>query len=164
MEGILLRDKVTVSQAVLMAAFVGPSVAVESAFAVALRLPGHRALPGALVLLMLARVFAPMMFMGFAVVTSSFLVLAGFGSPLHIAVWTVSAALLIFVYREEISRSVVSFLLMGLAFGLVTWLSKSFGFHETPEFVRCAGHCAFGAAGGLAAWAATRATEFAARK
>jgi len=59
---------------------------------------------------------------------------------------------------------VLSFFFMGLAFGFMMWLSKSIGFHKTPQFVRCAGHCAFGAAGGLAAWAASRATDFATRK
>jgi hypothetical protein len=159
MERVLLRDRVTVPQVVLMVGFIGLAVAVESAFATSLRLPGHRAFPGALALLMLAELFAPAMLVCFAAATSSVLALTGYANPLAIAVWTVIAGLAAVLYRKELARSVVTWFLLGLGFGLLSWLTKTAGFHKTPEVMRCAGHCAFGAAGGVAAWAATRAAR-----
>jgi hypothetical protein len=157
MQRYLTRANVRVSQLVIAGAAILLAVALETAFAGALRLPGHRALPGALVLLLLAETLAPVALFAVAAAVSSILVATGKVDPLAILVWTGMAGATILAYRKEIARSVVTFLALGLLFGLATWLAKSFGPHKTPEVMRAAGHCAFGAFGGLLAWGGIKA-------
>jgi hypothetical protein len=158
----MIRTGVTVPQAAILLGLVGMSILLETAFAGAIRLPGHRALPGAFVLLLLSDYLAPLFLLGFSAVTSVVLAATGFAeSWTIIGVWVVTAGVLLFLLarRREFARSALCFLLVGVLFGVLRAVSNAPGFHKTPEILRLAGHVAFGATGGLAAWAAVRGSR-----
>jgi hypothetical protein len=133
---------------------------LETAFAGSLRLPGHRALPGAFVLLLLADYLAPLLLLGFAAFTSCVLVATGYAdSVTMVPVWILTATALVLVRRREFANSALCFLLTGVLFGLLRAVLGTPGFHKTPELLRIAGHVVFGAAGGLTAFGAVRASR-----
>jgi len=132
---------------------VGLVVALESAFAISVKLPGHRAFPGALALLVAAQALAPLMLVAFAAAVSGSLVATGLVELPMVAVWVVPALALAYFYRERAMRWIGFFILAGLAFGLARYLALSYGFHKTPNFIRLGSHLAFGALGGLSAYA-----------
>ncbi len=164
-EHALTGARVTVPQAVVLLGLVGMSFLLETAFAGAIRLPGHRALPGAFVLLLLADYLAPLLLVGFAGVTSVVLAATGFAESMTlIGVWLVTAGLIVLARRKEFGKTALCFLLMGILFGFLRSISNAPGFHRTPEILRLAGHLAFGATGGLAAWAAVKGSRRLERK
>jgi hypothetical protein len=132
------------------------TIAMETVLHVPMKLPGHRALPGALALLVFAQAFAPLIMLALAAAVSSTLVLMGHGDPISIAVWMVAAVAIWRMSGTKLERSVVFFLLGGLLFGLLRYLSMMKGFHHTPDMIRLGGHLGFGAAGGLVSYGITR--------
>jgi len=156
MRSELALQRVSVPYMVLLVGFVGLAVAVETAFATPVRLPGHRALPGALVLLLAAEGLAPLLLLALAAMGPALLAALGYVSPLTVGVYLLPAMALVWWYRKPLMQGVAGFILVGLAFGLLRYLSVSFGFHHTPEFVRLGSHLAFGALGGVAAFGAVR--------
>jgi len=139
--------------AILFGVFV---IAMETVFKDAVRLPGHRAFPGALGLLIFAQAFAPMMLVIFAGSVSTFLVMAGYLNPWFIGVWMITAAVIWVASRTRLADTLGYFLLCGLIFGLMSFLVKMSGFHHTPQTFRAAGYIAFGALGGLTSFGVIR--------
>jgi hypothetical protein len=127
------------------------TLALETVLSVPLKAPGHRALPGALALLLFAEAFAPVVLLGFAAAISTILIFAGGQPPLVLAVWGLSALGIAALGRSPIAHKVVYFLLGGLVFGLLRYLLLSSGMHHTPELIRVVGHLGFGALGGALA-------------
>jgi len=132
------------------------AIAMETVLDVPLKLPGHRALPGAMALLVFAEAFAPILLIAFAGVVSAALVLQGTASAPLVAVWIAAALGIAAMGRTRLAHGAAYFLLGGLLFGLLRCLSASFGWHHTPDLVRYGGHAAFGALGGLAAYGLSR--------
>lgn len=154
MQSLVLKDRVTVSQAVTLVACTGLAVGLEMVFAAHLRLPGHRAFPGAFCLLLLSQVLAPMA-LGLAAaaipVILASLGLATFATPVY---WLAVCGVIVLVSRKDAGQSIYAFFFLGLLFGLARFSVLSFGLHKTPQMIRLAGHLAFGATGGLGAFAA----------
>jgi hypothetical protein len=144
-----------VALAILLGAF---AIGQELVFDIPLKLPGHRALPGALALLVFAEAFAPLMIVLFAAIVSTSLLALGLGDggPLIAAVWIGAALALFAMMHTRLRDTPWRFLLGGLAFGLLRYLSVLPGFHHTPELARIAGHLGFGLLGGLVAFALSR--------
>ncbi len=136
---------------VSMLAFLILTLLLETVLASPVKLPGHRALPGAMTILLFAEVFTPVFLVGFALAVPAVLAAAGFADPVMILGWLVPALLLVLLGRTRLRQSVLYFLLVGLAFGLARYLLMLPGMHRTPEILRLGGHVAFGALGGLAA-------------
>ncbi|MCU0663062.1 MAG: hypothetical protein MUC50_12140 [Myxococcota bacterium] len=127
------------------------ALALETVLNVSLKLPGHRALPGALALLVFAEAFAPIVLLAFAATISTILILAGGQPTLVWVVWGLSALGIAALSRSPLAHKVVTFLLGGLLFGLLRYLCLPSGMHHTPELIRIAGHLGFGALGGAMA-------------
>ncbi len=156
MTTLVRPETASLPMAIVLICAVGLVVLLESAFAIPVKLPGHRAFPGALALLVAAQTLAPLMLIVFAMAVSSTLVAMGLVELPMLAVWLVPALALAYFSREQVIRWVGFFILAGLAFGLARYLALSFGFHKTPTFIRLGSHLAFGALGGLSAYASMR--------
>ena len=130
------------------------AVCLELVFDVPLRLPGHRAFPGALALLAFGEVFAPLLVVGFAAAVTVPLLVFGDHGPLTALVWLAAAGGLYGLMRTPLVRSPWRFAVGGLLFGLLRYLSVIPGFHHTPEPARIAGHLGFGLLGGVVAFGA----------
>ncbi len=161
----ITTERSTVSLMTLAIIFGLFTLAMESAFHIPVKLPGHRAFVGALALLTFAEAFAPVMLIGFAGMISAILVLGMNAHPLTAVVW-VSAAIVIWLLGKTRRTRVRShaytaayFLLCGLLFGLFRYLAMMKGFHHTPEVIRMAGHLGFGSFAGLISFGATRLTS-----
>lgn len=154
MKTLVRTETLNLPLAAVLVGAVGLVVLLESAFAIPVKLPGHRAFPGALALLVAAQTLAPLMLVVFAAAVSGSLVALGLVEAPMLVVWVVPAVALAFFYKERMMRWVGFFILAGLAFGLARYLALSFGFHKTPNFIRLGSHLAFGALGGLSAYAA----------
>ena len=93
----ILKEKTSISSISLMLAFFLFTVLMETVFHSPVKLPGHRALPGALALLMMAEVLTPMFFLIAAVLISTVLGLMGMHAmslPMQIITWAIPAALM----------------------------------------------------------------------
>jgi len=131
------------------------AVCLELVFDVPLRLPGHRALPGALALLVFGEAFAPLLMVAFAAAVTIPLLVFGDHSPLTASAWIAAAVALFGLMRTRLANSPWRFAIGGLAFGLMRYLTVLPGFHHTPELARIAGHLGFGLFGGLVAFGAS---------
>ena len=131
-------------------------LAMETVLAVPLKLPGHRALPGAIALLVFAEAFAPLLVLGLAATISAVLVLGQAASPLIFAVWVVAALVVVALQRTRLAHTVFFFLAGGLVFGLLRYLAMAKGLHHTPDLIRLAGHLAFGGLGGAVSFGLVR--------
>lgn len=152
----IIRDESTLSM-VLLAILCGLfALALETVFHVSLKMPGHRALPGAMALLVMAETFTPLVLFGLAVAIPAILVGFGSAGPEMLLVWIAAAAFYAAVKRTKLNRKTAYFLLGGGLFGLFRFLSLSVGFHHTPSAVRLFGHLGFGILGGLIAFGAVR--------
>ena len=152
----LFRDTSTMPLVVAAVSLGLLTIAMETVLHVPMKMPGHRALPGALALLVFAQAFAPFMMIALAGAVSSILVLLGHGDPISIGVWMVAAVVIWRMSGTKLERSVIYFLLGGLLFGLLRYLSTVKGFHHTPEIIRLGGHLGFGTAGGLVSYGITQ--------
>ncbi len=152
----LFRESSTMPLVVAAVALGLLAIAMETVLHVPMKLPGHRALPGALALLIFAQAFAPLMLLALAGAVSSILVLMGHGDPISIAVWMVAALAIWRLSGTKLERSVTLFLIGGLLFGLLRYLSMMKGFHHTPELIRLGGHLGFGGIGGLLSYGITQ--------
>ncbi len=132
------------------------TVVAETVFHVPLKLPGHRVLPGALALLMFAEAFAPLALIGFAAAVSSVLVMSGESPAIVIAVWVVASLGIWAVGRSRIAGRFLYFLIGGVLFGGLMFMSKMMGPHHTPNLIRAAGHLGFGALGGIVSFGASK--------
>lgn len=156
---MVLGERSTTSLVVLAIVFGLLTTGLETVFHISVKLPGHRAFPGALALLIFAEAFAPLMLIGFAGLVSAILVTTGHADTLAIGVWVVTAVTIYGVSRTRLAHSLFYFVLCGLVFGLLRYLSNSWGFHHTPDAVRIGGHMGFGAIGGFMAYGVAHLTQ-----
>ncbi len=142
-------DRLLLAVAVLFAVL---AVIVETRLRVSVHLPGHRAMPGALVLLLLADGLAPALLMAVAALLGVLTAMLS-GMPILVAAWMVPAVLLILTRRAaRRGRSRVAVgLLCGLLFGILRLLALPNVHHHTPPTLRIAGHLIFGVLGAAAA-------------
>jgi hypothetical protein len=152
----LFRDTSTMPLVVAALSLGLLTIAMETVMHVPMKIPGHRALPGALALLVFAQAFTPLILLAFAGAVSSMLVLTGHADPISIGVWMVAALAIWRMSGTKLERSVALFLLGGLLFGLLRYLSLMKGFHHTPEIIRLGGHLGFGGVGGLLSYGITQ--------
>ncbi len=145
----VFNERAGIAKIALAVGFAIFTIALEDAFHLPVRAPGHRAFSGALALLVFAEAFTPVILIGFATVVSSILVIRGDAAPAHIIVWTATAVGIWLLDKSKTQRRILVFVAGGLLFGLLRYLSNSWGFHHTPEIIRLAGHLGFGCAGGL---------------
>lgn len=156
MQSLVVKDRLTVSRVVVALACMGLAIGMEMVFATALRLPGHRAFPGAFCLLLASEMLAPLALVTLAAAVPAALAAMGYGTFWTPVYWLAACAAIAWATRKDLGQSIYSFFLMGLVFGLARFAVLSFGFHKTPEMIRLAGHLAFGATGGLGAYAAAK--------
>lgn len=128
------------------------AVLLDTVFHVSLRLPGHRAFPGALAVLLLAGTLAPVVLVAAAGAVAGALVALDGPSLLPLA-WLLTAGLLAAVRPERLAWALIA----GLLFGALRYLGLPAAFHHAPDAVRLGGHLTFGLLGGIAGHAAIRA-------
>lgn len=138
------------SFAVLMALL---AVGLELVFHTSLRLPGHRALPGALALILFAESAAPLFLAAFVGAVSALLLLLPGGEPVLVMPWIILGGALLALRHNRFRHGLVMLVGLGLLYGLARAGVLWFGFHKTPQVVRLAGHLFFGGLGGLGAFA-----------
>lgn len=126
----------------------GLAVVLESQLKLPIRLPGHRAFPGALALVLLSGRAPRAMLLGFAAVVGVVIALVSQSSGLAI-VWLVPATLLALARPPSLTGRFAVAVGAGLAFGLLRYLALPGALHHTPEAVRLTGHLVFGALGAL---------------
>ncbi len=126
----------------------GLALLLESQLKLSLRLPGHRAFPAALALVLLARTVPRAALIGFAAVVGA-LIAAVSANPLLALVWLAPAVLLAGVQPRPLAGRAAVAVGAGLALGLLRYLALAGSLHHTPDAVRLAGHLAFGALGSL---------------
>ncbi|MBI5487951.1 MAG: hypothetical protein HY905_11515 [Deltaproteobacteria bacterium] len=143
--------RATLSLATLAFGFGGLSVLLDAVFQVSLRLPGHRALPGALALLAFAEVAAPVLLAAFAAAVPLVVVALGGGSPWLVMAWLVLAGVLIALRSARWRHAVWFLVLAGAAFGALRAGVLEPAPHHAPGVLRWGGHLGFGASGGLLA-------------
>ena len=115
-----------------------------------MKLPGHRALPGVLTLLMFSRCFKPFLLLIFSLAMPVFIIAIGISPATFLVVWILPTLVIILLQNKKLTRSIIFFLSIGLLFGGLSFLlSTYFGIHKTPEILRFAGHLLFGGLGGL---------------
>ena len=142
--------------------FVALTVGLELAAYSPLRLPGHRALPGALALLLCAEAFVPWIVVAFSVAVPALLIATGTSHPLGWVAYVGTAAAIVGAahYRRargtDAPAATWTWLVLGLLFGGLMWLSKGTIGHKTPDAARVAGHLVFGGAGGGLAFGLSR--------
>jgi hypothetical protein len=147
---------VTIPLIVIALLLAGLAVVVESQLKLGVKLPGHRAFPGALVLSALAFASPRTLYLGFALVVG--VVIAALTSnPFVLAAWALPALLLAFVQPTSTWARVAIAIAAGLAFGLLRWLTLPEGLHHTPALIRLGGHLGFGALGAVGVALAPRA-------
>lgn len=147
----LLSDRASVPVALLALAAGGLSIALETVFHLPVKLPGHRALPAALALLLFAEAFAPLVLVTLAAAVPLALLLLGEGAAWGLVVWLLPAALLILFEPSRARRPLLTCLALGLLVGLLRYLGLFIRPHHMPEAVRLVGHLCFGGVGGLLA-------------
>lgn len=147
-----LSLKKTVSFSVLVALFVLLAVGLELVFQVSLRLPGHRALPGALALILFAQIATPLALTCMCAVVCSLLMLLPGGDPILAVPWLMLLPALWLSRTSRFRDALWMFLLLGMLFGLFRAGMLWAGFHKTPQIARLSGHLFFGALGGALAF------------
>ncbi len=126
------------------------AVLLESQLRIPVKLTGHRAFPGALVLLLLWEALPPLSILVFGSALGAVVALSA-QEPLLFLVWAIPAACLAF-WRWRAWRSSALFAIaVGLMFGLLRCFALPGVFHHTPEALRLGGHLAFGGLGALVA-------------
>jgi hypothetical protein len=171
----LVRQDVATAAALVALLFAILAVLLESVFNVPLKLPGHRALPGALAVLLFAEVLAPVALLLVAAAVPAALWLLGVGPLGLLVAWLGTAITLVGLQRTRLGflvaaasrraqparrrsgRTLPAFVLLGLLFGLLRYLALAARWHHTAELVRLGGHLCFGGVGGLIAFAGSRA-------
>ncbi len=142
------RRAPTIPLLLVVLSCAGLAMVLESRLQLPLRLPGHRALPGALALVLLAGAAPRAALLGFAgVVGVAVAVMAQ--SPLLALVWLAPATLLALGQDRSLHVRIAVAVVAGLAFGLVRYLALPDSLHHTPAVLRLAGHLAFGALGAV---------------
>jgi hypothetical protein len=151
---VLKSERVNLPVISLALAFAVLTVLLETALHLPLKLPGHRAFPGAVALLLFAESFGPLLLVGFGLLVPGLLTFLGAGHPVLLAVWILPAGLLILAGSKRCRGSAWFHIAIGLSFGLLRYLSLLAHPHHAPEILRLGGHLLFGGlAGGAASWA-----------
>jgi len=132
------------------------AVGLELAFHLSLKLPGHRALPGAAALLLFAQLASPLAVVVFAAAVSACLALLPGGDPVLILPWLLLAVVWLLLQRGRARGGFWLLLGLGALFGLARAGMLWGGFHQTPQLVRLAGHIFFGGLGGALSFGAYR--------
>ena len=127
------------------------SLLLEMRWGLHLKLPGHRALPGALALLVVAETASPFILLGYALAMGlATLGLSG-GQPVLLVPWLGLALVLVATARASWRRQLWFLAVAGLAYGALRFGVLLLGPHKTPQLVRALGHLLFGGLGGLLA-------------
>lgn len=125
---------------------------VEAQVRSPVRLPGHRAFPGALVLVLAAGALRPRLLLPLAgAVGIAIGVLTG--TPLLAVAWLAPATLLAGAGRGSSWRAAAVAVAAGVLFGGLRYLAHASP-HHLPQLVSLGGHLAFGTLGALVAAAA----------
>lgn len=144
-------NRSVISLAILAVLFAMFAIALEAGLRVPLRLPGHRAFPGALAVILFAEVATPYLLLAFSVAIPAVLVVVTRSDPLMIVPWVILALILIGLKDIKYRRCAWLLILLGLLFGALRFGILMEGFHQTPQFIRCCGHLIFGGLGGASA-------------
>ncbi len=122
---------------------------VEAQVRSPVRLPGHRAFPGALVLVLAAGALRPRLLLPLAGAVGVAIGLLT-GTPLLAVTWLAPAALLAVAGRGASWRAAIIAVAVGLLFGGFRYLAHASP-HHVPQLVSLGGHLAFGTLGALVA-------------
>lgn len=157
MSASAVRSRSLEIRVALLVLFVGMSVLLETVFHLPVRMPGHRAFPTAVSILLFADTFGAGLLLPFAVVIPAIMYALGMNTPLMVISWVIPAAVLMIPAVRKRQESVVICIAVGVIAGLSRFLALDFGVHKQSEAIRLAGHASFGVLGGLTAWAALKA-------
>lgn len=131
--------------------FAGLTIALEAALHLPMRLPGHRALPGALALLLFAEVAPAWALALFASAVPLTLAALGHLTGATLVPWLTLGVCLLLLRDARFRHAGWFLLTCGLVFGALRYGALLALPHKTPGLVRLAGHLAFGGLGGLIA-------------
>lgn len=148
------RDIPTYAWAVLFALL---AVGLESVFHQSVRLPGHRALPGALAMILVARATTPRAVVVFTLTVCGVLALLPASRVVAILPWLALLPLLLLSQRTRFANAAWMLVGLGATFGLLRVGMLWGAVHKTPGLIRVVGHLSFGALGGGLAWAFAKA-------
>jgi len=144
-------DRATRRWVVLAVVSTVVTLLLETRWGLHLRFPGHRALPGAFALLVVAEAAPAWMLLAYSLAMPSLVIGLGRGEPVLIVPWLGIALLLVAMRNVRWRRSLAFLVLAGLAYGALRFGVLLFGPHKTPQLVRVGGHLLFGGLGGLLA-------------
>jgi hypothetical protein len=144
-------DRATTRWVVLAVGLTVVTLLLETRWGFHLRFPGHRALPGALALLVVAESAPAWMLLAYSVAMPLLVFGLGRGDPVLIVPWLGLALLLVALQRARWRKSLWFLVVAGLAYGALRFGVLLLGPHKTPQLVRAGGHLLFGGLGGLLA-------------
>lgn len=139
------------------------TVLVELQWGVPVKLPGHRALPGALCLLVVAECATPWMLLAYALAVPLAIAGLGGGELVLVVPWLGLALLLVASTSTRWRKHFWFMVAAGLAYGALRFGVLLLGPHKTPQLVRVVGHLLFGGLGGLLAAFVVKANRSVAR-
>ncbi len=133
------------------------SLLLELKWGLHLKLPGHRALPGALALLVVAESASPAVILVYAVAMPLAMIGLRGGEPVLLVPWLGLGLVLVATRRARFRRQLWFLVVAGLGYGALRFGVLLLGPHKTPQLVRALGHLLFGGLGGLCAALVVRA-------
>ena len=151
--------RATASLVVASAALTVLAILLEMNWGLPVKLPGHRALPGALALLVVAEWAAPWLVLGYALAMPLVIAALGRGELALLVPWLGLALLLVALRDARWRRRAWFVVAAGLVYGALRYGVLLLGPHKTPQLVRALGHLLFGGLGGLLAVAVTKARK-----
>jgi hypothetical protein len=149
-------DRATKRWVVLAVVSTVVTLLLETRWGLHLRFPGHRALPGAFALLVVAEAAPAWMLLAYSVAMPLLVIGLGRGDAVLVVPWLGLALLLVAVRTARWRRSLAFLVLAGLAYGVLRFGVLLVGPHKTPQLVRAGGHLLFGGLGGLLAALASK--------
>ncbi|MCC6522320.1 MAG: hypothetical protein IT373_06645, partial [Polyangiaceae bacterium] len=124
-----------VSLGVVAAALTVLAVLLEMSWGLPVKMPGHRALPGALALLVVAEVAAPWLILAYSVLTPLVIVWLDRGGLELLVPWVGLALLLVALKDARFRRRGWALVVAGLVYGALRY-GVLLGPHKTPQIVR----------------------------
>ena len=140
---------------IAFAAFLLLSLLLDSAVAVPLRVPGHRALPGALLLMVAMELFVPAAAVALALATGVLVMLVAQGQNAGIWIpmgWGLTAMVATLAHRTRWRSTLAAAVMLGMLFGLL----RSLGGAGGVQGWRIAAHAMFGGLGAVLGWKLVR--------
>ena len=158
-EASTTTNRATTSLVVAAAALTVLAVLLEMRWGLPVKMPGHRALPGALALIVVAEVAAPWLILAYSVVMPLAIVALGRGELVLLVPWIGLALLLVALKDARWRRHAWFMVVAGLTYGALRFGVLLLGPHKTPQIVRALGHLLFGGLGGLLAVLVSKAHQ-----